>query len=327
MDRVRTVGVAGATGFVGSAIVEELLARGHEVRALARDRAKASAVLPRHERLRVVQGDALDPGAVRELVVGALACVNAIGIIREAGSETFRKVHVETPRLLTHAAREAGLERFVHISALGASAEGRTAYQKTKFEGERIVERSGFSWTILRPSLIHGPRGEFIRMAKGWVTGKKPPWLFLPYFTRGVPISDAPLAALRREAAAVAPVAVEDVAWAAAESLERDQAIGEIFNLCGPETLRWPELLLAIRDAVPAAEPHLEPMGIPADFAAVQARVATALGLGGLLPFDEGMAIMGATDSVSERDKARQLLDFEPRPFRRTLRGYAAAIA
>jgi NADH dehydrogenase len=297
------------------------------VRALVRSRAKAAEALPRDEGLHLVQAEALTSSAAGELVRGASACINAIGILRETTGQTFRKAHVETPHLLTQACREARAGRFVQVSALGVSGEGRTGYQQSKFEGERIVQRSGLAWTILRPSLIHGARGEFIRMARGWATGKQAPWFFLPYFTRGEPAYDAPLPPMRRTAASVAPVAVEDVAWAAAESLERDEAIGEIFNLSGPETLCWPDLLRAIRDAVPGTEEYIEPLGIPSEIAAVKARVARKLGLGGLLPFDEGMAAMGAADSIAEREKVRQMLSFEPRPFVRTLRGYAARIA
>jgi NADH dehydrogenase len=214
----------------------------------------------------------------------------------------------------------------VQVSALGVSGEGKTEYQRSKFEGEQVVRRSGLAWTILRPGLIHGARSGFFQMAKGWVKGEKQPWFFLPYFTRGVVTSDVPLAAVRREPASVAPVAVEDVAWGAAESLERDEAVGEVINLVGPETMTWPELLVAIRDAVPGANSTLDPLGIPAEAAAIQARIAKAIGAGPLLPFDEGMALMGAIDSVSERQKARAILGFEARPFGPALRQYAGQI-
>jgi NADH dehydrogenase len=162
-----------------------------------------------------------------------------------------------------------------------------------------------------------------MQLAKSWVKGEKQPWLFLPYFTRATPVGDVPLAPVKREPATVAPVAVEDVAWAAVESLERDEAVGEVFNLSGPERLTWPELLVQVRDAVPDANTSLKPLGVPAAAAAKQAKVAKVLGIGALLPFDEGMAIMGATDSAAEEEKARQLLDFSPRPFVSTMRGYA----
>lgn len=327
MNERRTIAVAGATGFVGRHAVRELLARGYSVRGLVRDREKSAKVLPRDERLRLIQGDVLDATSLAGLTAGAAACVNAIGLLRETGGQTFRKAHVDSTRALVGACREAGVPRFIQVSALGVSGHGATPYQKTKWEAEHLVAKSDLAWTILRPGLIHGPDGGVMAIAKGWVTGHRPPWFFLPYFARGVKSSDVPLAALRREPATVAPVAIEDVAWAIAECLDRPDTIGETFNLVGPEELTWPEMLRAIRDAVPGANPALEPLGIPSELAAMKARAAGAIGLGGLLPFDEGMARMGAADSTATLDKARAQLGFDPRPFRAALKSYAARIA
>jgi nucleoside-diphosphate-sugar epimerase len=330
------VAVAGASGFVGRHIVVELLSRGYPVRALVRDLAKGRRVLPEGDGLTLVQGDAADPEAQQRLLRGAGAVVNSIGILREGGgrrggdgkAQTFRRQHVECTNNLVAAAKEHGVSRFLQVSALGVSDDARTQYQRSKWDAELIVRRSGggLAWTIFRPSLIHGAGSEFLKTAKGWVTGSAQPWFFLPYFSRPVHVDDVPLAAVRREPARVAPVAVEDVAWAVAESLERPLTIGEVINLAGPEELSWPEMLREIRDAVPSASGKLNPLGIPAEIAAIQAKIAKAIGLGGVLPFDEGMAVMGAMDSVASGDKARILLGFSPRPFRSTLRRYAAAI-
>lgn len=322
----RVAAVTGASGFVGRHIVQELLSRGWSVRALVRQREKARSVLPRDERLTLVVGECTDAGALASLVQGCSAAINSIGIIREAGGNTFQKIHVDAVRELVAACRAAGVERYVQISALGVWDEGPAAYQKTKFEGEQIVRRSDLAWTILRPSLVHGLGSDFLRMAKGWVTGEKQPWFFLPYFTRGTPSSRVPLAALKRETPKVQPVAVEDVAWAAAESLEREAAIGEVYNLVGPDVFTWPQMLRIIRDAVPSSDSTLEPLGVPAEIAAAQAMIASKVGLGSLLPFDAGMAQMGALDSTASLDKARADLGFNPRPFEKTLKSYAAAL-
>jgi uncharacterized protein YbjT (DUF2867 family) len=318
-----SVAVTGASGFVGRYVVRQLLARGRKVRALVRDSAKARKVLGSDAALTLVAGDALDGRSPGALVAGCDACIHLIGIIREAGGSTFKGMHVETTRAVIEACREGGVRRLVHMSALGVSDEGRTAYQKTKFEAETLVRRSGLDWTIFRPGLIHGAESEFIQLAKGWVSGEHPPYKFLPYFTRPQTDHSVPMGPTRYVDPVVQPVSVEDVAIAFAASLERPQTIGEVYNLTGPDTLSWPDLLLALRDELPGARDDLRPKGIPSDLAAAGAIAASAVGLGSLLPFDSGMAIMGAEDSVADGAKVRAHLGLAMRQFLPTLCSYA----
>lgn len=319
MSAVGTVAVTGASGFVGRHVVRELLGRGREVRALVRAPGKGSAVLPVDDRLTHVHGDMHDHDALVELMRGCVAVVNTVGIIREGpGGQTFKRVHVSAVANLVAAAAEARCDRAVHISALGVSERGETAYYRSKFEGEQILRASGLAWTILRPGTIHGRDGELMQMVKGWATGRIAPFVFMPYFARVTRAFPAP----RFEAPRLQPVFVGDVAWAVAECLEREASIGEVYHLTGSETLAWPEFLEFVRDRVPLAKERIGPAPIPGRLAAAKARVMAMLGLGALLPFDEGMARMGTSDSVAPVVKAREHLGFEPAGFRETAAGY-----
>lgn len=317
-----TVAVTGATGFVGRHAVGELLGRGFGVRALVRDSGKAAEVLGSHERLELVHGDASDPAALDELLGGCVAVVNTVGIIRESEGQTFQRVHVVAVRRLLEAMASAGCDRVVHLSALGVGEAADTGYGRSKFEGERLIRSSGVRWTILRPGLIHGRDGEFTKMAVAWARGRIAPFLFMPYFTKmkgGFPKPEC-------ESPLVQPIAVEDVARAIAESLEREVAVGEVYPLAGGETLEWPELLEFVRDNVTLAREGIKAVGIPGDLAALKAKGAGLLGLGALLPFDEGMAKMGAHDSVSPATKARAHLELAPGGFREVAAGYLGAM-
>lgn len=318
-----TVAVTGASGFVGRYVVRELLARDYKVRALVRDVASARKVLGSDPGLALIGGDILDGRSMGSAAAGCQACIHLIGIIREETGATFRKIHVDATAAALEACRAAGIRRYLHMSALGVSDEGRTDYQKTKWEAETLVRRSGLDWTIFRPGLIHGAGSEFIAVARGWLSGKKPPYKFLPYFTRPQTDFSVPMGPTRYLDPVVQPIAVEDVAIAFAAALARPASIGEVYNLVGADRMSWPALLLALREELPGARDDLKPMGIPSDLAAAGAMAATAVGLGGLLPFDPGMAIMGAEDSTASMGKAHSQLGLTPRPFHSYLRAYA----
>lgn len=327
--RISTVALTGATGFVGRHMARELLSRGYRVRALVRDRQKAREVLPASgggSALELVSGDALDAGALADLVGGTQACIHLVGILREKGGQTFKRMHPDATAAALQACGNAGVKRFLHMSALKASDTGATEYQRSKFEAERLVRRSGLDWTIFRPGLIHGPGGEFVEMASDWVTGHVPPYIFMPYFTRWQIDTSVPLGTAKPVDPKVAPIAVEDVCKAFVESLTRQMAIGEVYNLVGGETLSWPQMLTTFRDNVSGGNERLHPWGVPSEIASKVAMVADLIGLGGALPFDEGMAVMGGQDATASMEKARAHLGVEPKGFTETFKRYAGSL-
>jgi NADH dehydrogenase len=317
---------------VGRYIVRELLQRGYGVRGLVRSREKARAALPSGAGLSLVVGDVSEQGVVDRLLDGAWACINLLGILRESRGElgarpqTFQRIHVDATRLLVHRCEDQGVERYVQMSALGVSDTGVSDYQRTKFEAEMIVRLSSLDWTIFRPSIIHAPESEFIQMCKEWAAGHAAPYVFMPYFTRQVEDKRVPLGPVQSVDPKVAPVAVEDVARAFASSLENANTVGEVYNVVGSQTLTWPEMLRTIRDNVHGAHDEQPVFGIPGEAAAHMAALAKHVGLGGVLPFDEGMARMGAQDSVASLTKFREDFGFEPAGFRESFVQYASTV-
>lgn len=321
---IRTIAVTGSTGFVGRHVVAELVKRGHHVKALARDRAKAKEQLP--PAAEVVVGDILDDARLRDLVRACDAVVHLVGIIREApNGQTFRRMHTEATRAVVRACEAVPVKRFLHMSALGVSDLGPAEYQRTKFEAERIVRDSSLDWTIFRPGLIHGPGSEFIDMMEGLASGLDAPFIFIPYFTRSEEDQRVPLGGDTVIDPVAQPVWVEDVAHAFALALDNPQSVGEIYNLVGAEHMPLPILLKKIRDGTHGNH-LLQPWGVPSKLAAFGAMAAKRVGLGRLLPFDEGMALMGAQDTTADREKVRRHLGIETRGFTETFATYAESI-
>lgn len=214
--------LAGGTGFVGGHLRAALLERGHRLRLL---------VHRRHEGIEAeveqVEGDVTRVASFAEAVVGCDAAINLVGIIREfpARGITFEALHVTATRNMVDAAKQAGVRRYLQMSALGTRPAATSQYHRTKYQAEEYVRSSGLDWTIFRPSLIHGPGGEFVTMLAG--------------FIRDLPV--VPVIGDGRYR--LQPVTVTDVARCFCRALELPEAVGETFELCGGNRLSYDELL------------------------------------------------------------------------------------
>ena len=242
---------------MGRHVTTLLAGRGHQVRALVRrdDPGRAAAALPAER----TPGELADPAALAALTRGADVIVHLVGIIVEAGSATFEAVHVEGTRRLLTAAREAGVRRFVHMSAVGARDEpGATRYHRTKWRSEELVRSSGLPHAIFRPSIISGPENRPIR-----TLARLHRWSpLVPVFGDG--------------GFAMQPVWIGDVALAFALAAERP-ALSGVFELGGPAILTYEEFVRAIGRAAGHPRPLVH---VPL---AVARAAAAALGVMGPL--------------------------------------------
>lgn len=155
--------ITGGTGFVGSHLLEQAVAAGHQVAALAR------RPQPPRDGIRWVEGALDRPDSLAALVEGADAIVHVAGVIN-GDDATFRQGNILGTEAMVAAAARAGVCRFIHISSLAARHPELSAYGRSKCESEEPVMAAGGDWTILRPPAIYGPRDremfELFRAAK-----------------------------------------------------------------------------------------------------------------------------------------------------------------
>ena len=219
--------VTGSTGFVGNHVVQALLDRGHQVRALVRQRSEYK--LKRPEDVEISYGTVTSAADLVQGMQGCDAVIHLVGIIRALPSKgiTFERLHTEATANVIAAAKETGTSRMVHMSALGARENGPTPYFRTKFAAEELVRQSGLRYTIFRPSLIFGRGGEAIKMFGGMVK------------TFVVPIIGDGNYRFQ-------PVHVTTVAQGFARALEVETAQGRTFDVGGPDTVTFNEIMDAL---------------------------------------------------------------------------------
>ena len=234
------VALFGGTGFVGSYLVDALVAAGHQPNLLVRD--GSASKVSHAQACRLVSGEIGEDDSVQALVEGCDAIIYNIGILREYPDQgiTFRALQYDGARTAIDAAKRAGIKRFVLMSANGVEAR-LTAYQETKFQAEQYLAQSGLEGTVFRPSVVFGdPRGrmEFCTQLADQMI--RPPLPAPNFFTGWSP---------SRGGFSMSPVFVDDVAQAFVRALVIPETVGGCYPLCGPEALRWPEIIRRIATA------------------------------------------------------------------------------
>lgn len=146
--------LTGATGFIGRAVAQALRARGHTVVPATR-RPPAGA----QEYVQADFASVPSRGWWLPRLAGIDAVVNAIGILREQGGQTFEALHHRAPAELFHACDAAGVKSVVQVSALGADASGRTGYHRSKKAADDVLRSLPLRAAIVQPSLVYGPGG------------------------------------------------------------------------------------------------------------------------------------------------------------------------
>jgi len=146
--------VSGGTGFVGSHLIPRLAKSEEKIRCLVRSLAKTEALQEHGAELAV--GDVTDPQSLIEALQGIDTVIHLVAIIRETRGATFGGVNAQGTRNMVEAAQSAGVKRFIHMSALGASPDPKYRYTHSKWQGEEAVRSSNLDFIIFRPSAIFG---------------------------------------------------------------------------------------------------------------------------------------------------------------------------
>ena len=249
------VTVFGGSGFVGSQIVRALARRGLRVRVAVRrpGRGYKLRMLGDVGQIEVVQANIRMPASVSRALEGAEACVNLVAVMHECGRQKFQSLHAMGARTVAEAAKQAGVTRLAHVSAIGADADSPSKYARTKAMGESVVREVMPSAVILRPSIVFGQEDAFFNRFARMACASP----VLPLIGGGM--------------TKFQPVFVGDVANAVAAGLLDAETAGKTYELGGPGVFTFKALM----------EKLCEEIGRKPILAPVPFGVASLVGFGG----------------------------------------------
>lgn len=219
--------VFGGPGFVGRHVVRELAKRGWRVRAASRRPDLAGHLQPMGAvgQIHAVQANLRYPESCLAAAAGAEIVINTVAIMSNSGKQKLKAVNVEGARAVARAAREAGVKRLVHVSAIGADKNSNSAYARSKAEGEAAVLAEFPDAIIIRPSIVFGPEDEFFNRFAG--------------MARMSPLM--PLIGGGRTK--FQPVYVADLATAIVNAAEGKGQTGAVYEIGGPAVASFRNLL------------------------------------------------------------------------------------
>jgi uncharacterized protein YbjT (DUF2867 family) len=285
----KLVVLLGGSGFFGTHLAQELLARGARLRIASRNPERAFKIKPLGNlgQVQFARCDVTRPASVAAVLAGADAVVNLVG----AFAGDLDAVQGYGAGKVAAAAKAAGAQALVQISAIGADAEGATAYARTKAAGEAAVLAAFPAATVLRPSVLFGPDDKFLNLFGGL-------------------ISSLPIVPVFGPGKCLQPLFVDDAAMAAANALG-DPAThgGKTYELGGPEVIA----VLELNQRIAAAQARSRLFVPLPDLASAAFAVTT-----GWLPFaplsSDQWKLLAAGNTVAPKAAGIGKLGVTPRP-------------
>jgi len=230
--------IVGASGFLGRCLLAALEDAGHDVLCGVRDTARSPCA-------RCVTVDFTRDHRIEDWLPrleGIHAVINCVGILREHGGQTFSALHEEAPRALFAACAQAGVDKVIQISALGADEGARSRYHLSKRRADEFLVSLPVAWTIVRPSLVFGLGGASARLFTALAT---------------LPVIPLPGDGEQK----VQPIHIDDLTAALVTVVERDDFLRRHLDAVGPRAITFRDWIATLRTQL--GLPHARFIAIP----------------------------------------------------------------
>jgi NADH dehydrogenase len=273
-----------------------MVAQGERPRILVRDVKRAAEILPT-DKVELVQGDTLDPKALKGAVQGVDTIVHAAFITadhKESAGNHYEDTNVRGTGNLIRAAKEAGVKRIVEISGLGTKQDKPGSYMQGRYLAEQMLKDSGLDWTIIQPSVLFGKDAPFI---KG-----------LTDLIRTAPV--VPL--IGGGKTMFQPIYVEDVVTVIMKVLEDPaRTNGKIYTIGGPEYYSFSQVIDVLLDTM-----HASRIKAPAPTALVGIGAAVMEAVLPKPPLTKAAMTLFSFDNTTDKRGVERDFGFVPVSFR-----------
>ncbi len=302
---IKSLFITGASGFIGTRLLEALKEGPYSIRCLARNRERAARF--KEKGFEAVLGNILDRESLGACMEGIDAVVHLVGVIHARGEFTFERVHVTGTKNLVDAAIKAGGKHFFYQSSLGASLKSSSRFLSTKAEAEELVKGSGLTYTIFRPSLVVGEQDGFTDRLKTIIQ-----------MGPVVPVAGDGNAKFQ-------PLDVDDWVKCFTTVFGSEDALGKTYEFGGPEHLTQNEIVSLMMETLGIKKTIVH---LPVSFARAGVPflgLARGLGrfIGRKIPAvtTEQLLLLGI-DNICDVDSVRNLFGFDPITLREALKKF-----
>ena len=294
--------ITGATGYIGRHLVARMVAQGERPRVLVRDLKRAAQILPT-DKVELVQGDTLDPKALKAAVQGVDTIVHAAFITadhKESTGNHYEDTNVRGTGNLIRAAKEAGVKRIIELCGLGTRQDKPGSYMQGRYLSEQMLKDSGLDWTIIQPSVLFGKDAPFI---KG-----------LTDLIRTAPV--VPL--IGGGKTMFQPIYVEDVVTVIMKVLEDPaRTNGKTYTIGGPEYYSFSQVIDVLLDTM-----HASRIKAPAPTVLVGVGAAVMEAVLPKPPLTKAAMTLFSFDNTTDKQSVERDFGFVPVSFREYMQKY-----
>lgn len=295
--------LTGAGGFIGSHLLRELYAQGHNIKACVRDPALAEKRFSGPEYIDDDFSKDVRPEKWHPRLEGVDIVINTVGIIRESATQRYDTLHRDAPIALFQAAANSGVQRIIQISALGADASAQSHYHLSKRSADDYLAELPLDWVILRPSIVYGPGAKSMSLFRALAA---------------LPLT--PVVGDGRQP--IQPIHIDDLVHAAVHCIQDPEDIRRKIDLVGPKPITMLKLLQLQRQWL--GQGPLRPLPVPYP---MSLHLAGVSGFLGNTPLNRESVQMLQRGNTSDVNAFSEYFHFTPQDIQDVLSRTPATVA